>query len=205
MTRTSRHVAVWPGATDVVMQQNVGSWGKSRSGAHPLDMTRMTQLGSGVCIAAVQAMAPFDATAPQHSGRSAKLERHTKPKTPETDRQCFEFLCEHAGDGCFLTRSRMPVDNGEQSRRFQGVSDRTCQTRLIRHAVEGVGEKHEINRHRPEPRNVVRIARHEVAIAKLPFAQPMAGYFQQCWVYVDCDHTSGKLGDLQREPSVARA
>jgi hypothetical protein len=35
-------VAFWPGATDVVLQQNVGFRGKSRSGRHLLDMTQMT-------------------------------------------------------------------------------------------------------------------------------------------------------------------
>src|SRR5208282_6524240 len=31
-----------PGATDIVMQQNVGSWGKSGSGKRTLDMMRLT-------------------------------------------------------------------------------------------------------------------------------------------------------------------
>ena len=35
------------------MQQNVGSWGKSRSGKCTLDMTRMTHSGSRLCVAAV--------------------------------------------------------------------------------------------------------------------------------------------------------
>jgi hypothetical protein len=32
-------------ATDIVLQQNVGSWGKSGSGKRTLDMTRLTHLG----------------------------------------------------------------------------------------------------------------------------------------------------------------
>ena len=46
-------------ATDIVLQPNVGSWGKSGSDCRSVEMTRVTHLGTRVCIAAAGKMLCF--------------------------------------------------------------------------------------------------------------------------------------------------
>src|SRR5882724_2621490 len=109
-----------------------------------------------------------------------------------------------AQDRGFLARPPMPVHHRKQSRWQKRIVNRTRQPRSIRYAVEGVCQEHKIDRPRPQPGEFVRVPRYEIAIRDTAFDETVPRYVQQIGVDIDGHDMPGELGNLQREPAVAR-
>src|SRR5262249_44110635 len=104
-----------------------------------------------------------------------------------------------------LARTLVPVDDRETSTRLQPLVHRACQPRPVRHAMEGVGHENKINRTPRQPHELIDVAGPVLAVGHTPLFQPDARYLQQRRVDIDRDDAACNLGNLQREPPVARA
>jgi len=71
--------------------------------------------------------------------------------------------------------------------------------------VERIRHENEVGGSRRKPCELVGVTLCELAIGNAAFAETMARHLQQTRVDVDGDDVAGDLGDLQREPAVARA
>lgn len=110
-----------------------------------------------------------------------------------------------AQDRRFLARAPMPVDDGKAAGWLQDFAYRLRQSDRIGNAVKDIRHENKVGRPRCKRGKLAGVTRYKFAIRRAGFREPTARDFQQVAVDVDRDNAARDLGDLKREPAVARA